>query len=105
MTKRDEISGNGRFDFYGGHYGRLHGELAAEVRREVYGEDLGQTGWRTAPSRLRSPAIFVSDRTAVCSTSPAVLAARRSRVESTPALCSPEGVAAGRATRMRRRAR
>ena len=48
MTGRDEIGGNGRFDFYGGHYGRFHGELAAEVRREVYGEDLGQTGWRTA---------------------------------------------------------
>jgi SAM-dependent methyltransferase len=48
MTGRDEIGGNGRFDFYGGHYGRFHGELATEVRREVYGEDLGQTGWRTA---------------------------------------------------------
>jgi hypothetical protein len=48
MTGRGEISGNERFDFYGGHYGRFHGELAAEVRCEVYGEDLGQTGWRTA---------------------------------------------------------
>jgi SAM-dependent methyltransferase len=48
MTGRGEISGNERFNFYGGHYGRFHGELAAEVRCEVYGEDLGQTGWRTA---------------------------------------------------------
>jgi SAM-dependent methyltransferase len=48
MTKQDKISGNERFDFYGGHYGRFDSKLAAEVRREVYGEDLGQTGWRTA---------------------------------------------------------
>ena len=36
------------FDFYGTHYGRFGSRLAAAVRREVYGEDLGQTGWRTA---------------------------------------------------------
>ena len=48
MNGQDEISGNERFDFYGGHYGRFDSKLAAEVRREVYGEDLGQTGWRTA---------------------------------------------------------
>jgi SAM-dependent methyltransferase len=48
MTVQEEISGNGHFDFYAAHYGRFHGKLAAEVRREVYGEDLGQTGWRTA---------------------------------------------------------
>jgi SAM-dependent methyltransferase len=48
MTGRGEIRGNERFDFYGGHYGRFTAELAAEVRSEVYGEDLGQTGWRTA---------------------------------------------------------
>jgi SAM-dependent methyltransferase len=48
MTVQEGISGNERFDFYGGHYGRFNGELAAEVRCEAYGEDLGQTGWRTA---------------------------------------------------------
>lgn len=48
MIGQNEIRGNERFDFYGGHYGRFNAELAAEVRREVYGEDLGQTGWRTA---------------------------------------------------------
>jgi SAM-dependent methyltransferase len=48
MDGQNEIRGNERFDFYGGHYGRFHDELAAEVRCEVYGEDLGQTGWRTA---------------------------------------------------------
>lgn len=37
----------GRFDFYGAHYGRFGSDLAAALRREVYGEDLGQTGWRT----------------------------------------------------------
>jgi hypothetical protein len=48
MIVQEEISGNGHFDFYAGHYGRFDGKLAAEVRREVYGDDLGQTGWRTA---------------------------------------------------------
>jgi SAM-dependent methyltransferase len=36
------------FDFYGPQYSRFHGALAAELRREVYGEDIGQQGWRTA---------------------------------------------------------
>ena len=48
MNRQDEISAKDRFDFYGGHYGRFDSKLAAEVRREVYDEDLGQTGWRTA---------------------------------------------------------
>jgi SAM-dependent methyltransferase len=48
MSEQDRISANERFDFYGGHYGRFDSTLAAEVRREVYGQDLGQTGWRTA---------------------------------------------------------
>jgi SAM-dependent methyltransferase len=48
MTGRDKISGSERFDFYRGHYGRFNAALAAEVRSEVYGEDFGQTGWRTA---------------------------------------------------------
>jgi SAM-dependent methyltransferase len=48
MTGQDEIIAQERFDFYSGHYRRFNSKLAAEVRREVYGEDLGQTGWRTA---------------------------------------------------------
>lgn len=37
-----------RFDFYRAQYERFGGPLAAEMRREVYGEDLGQQGWRNA---------------------------------------------------------
>jgi SAM-dependent methyltransferase len=48
MNGQDEIIASECFDFYGGHYGHFDSNLAAEVRREVYGEDLGQTGWRTA---------------------------------------------------------
>jgi SAM-dependent methyltransferase len=48
MTIHEEIRGSGHFDFYAGHYGRFDEKLAAEVRREAYGEDFGQTGWRTA---------------------------------------------------------
>jgi hypothetical protein len=48
LSRTDKAWGNERFDFHVGHYGHFNGELAAEVRCEVYGEDLGQTGWRTA---------------------------------------------------------
>jgi SAM-dependent methyltransferase len=36
------------FNFYGPQYARFDSSLAAELRREVYGEDIGQQGWRTA---------------------------------------------------------
>src|SRR5262245_39907851 len=36
-----------RFEFYSAQYGRFGTDIAAEIRREVYGEDLGQQGWRT----------------------------------------------------------
>jgi SAM-dependent methyltransferase len=35
------------FDFYGPQYARFDSALAAEMRREVYGDDIGQQGWRT----------------------------------------------------------
>ncbi len=38
----------GGFDFYGPQYARFDNQLAAGLRREVYGEDIGQQGWRTA---------------------------------------------------------
>jgi SAM-dependent methyltransferase len=38
----------GPFDFYAAHYARFDSALSAALRHEVYGEDLGQTGWRTA---------------------------------------------------------
>ena len=45
-AKEEEREGDGS-DFYSAHYARFESRLAAETRREVYGEDLGQTGWRT----------------------------------------------------------
>ena len=39
---------NPRFNFYGPQYARFGSALSAELRREVYGEDIGQQGWRTA---------------------------------------------------------
>ena len=45
---QDEARASGGFDFYGPQYGRFASDLAAEIRREVYGEDIGQQGWRTA---------------------------------------------------------
>ena len=45
---QEEGHPRGGFDFYGPQYARFDSELAAEIRREVYGEDIGQQGWRTA---------------------------------------------------------
>jgi SAM-dependent methyltransferase len=39
---------NAGFDFYGPQYSRFDSPIAAEIRREVYGEDIGQQGWRTS---------------------------------------------------------
>ncbi len=47
MSARQEAGANGTFDFYGPQYARFGAALASELRREVYGEDLGQQGWRT----------------------------------------------------------
>jgi SAM-dependent methyltransferase len=43
-----DLAANGRFDFYGAHYGRFGSGLMAALRCHVYSEDLGQTGWRSA---------------------------------------------------------
>jgi len=48
MTGRDEGRASGGFNFYGPQYARFDSQLAAELRREVYGEEDGQQGWRTA---------------------------------------------------------
>jgi SAM-dependent methyltransferase len=44
MTKHHQ----GRTDYYNVQYARFGSELAAELRREIFGEDIGQEGWRTA---------------------------------------------------------
>ena len=41
------------FDFYGTQYSRFATPLAARMRREVYGEDLGQQGWRTVAEQAQ----------------------------------------------------
>jgi SAM-dependent methyltransferase len=46
------------FDFYGAHYRRFGSDRAAALRREIYGEDLGQTGWRTAAEQAEIAALL-----------------------------------------------
>jgi SAM-dependent methyltransferase len=48
MSQQDEGSAGGRSDYYSTRYARFGDDLAAEMRREVFGEDLGQSGWTTA---------------------------------------------------------
>ena len=47
MTGKTQDGAGDRYAFYSAQYARFGSRLAAEVRREVYGEDLGQLGWRT----------------------------------------------------------
>ncbi len=35
------------YDFYARQYERFNAPLAAEIRAEIYGEDIGQQGWRS----------------------------------------------------------
>ena len=46
MSGTPESQPADRFDFYAAQYSRFESEVAAEIRREVYGEDMGQQGWR-----------------------------------------------------------
>jgi len=48
MSTQQEAVTDGTFDFYGPQYSRFGSTLASDLRREVYGEYLGQQGWRTA---------------------------------------------------------
>lgn len=40
-------------EFYAHHYARFATDLSALIRREAYGEDLGQTSWRTLDEQAR----------------------------------------------------
>ena len=48
MSVQQEDRESGGFNFYGPQYARFGTARAIEMRREVYGEDIGQQGWRTA---------------------------------------------------------
>jgi SAM-dependent methyltransferase len=47
MSDTRESQSADRFEFYAPQYSRFESEAAAEARREVYGEDMGQQGWRS----------------------------------------------------------
>ena len=47
MSVTPKSQSAGRFDFYAAQYSRFESEAATEIRREVYGEDMGQQGWRS----------------------------------------------------------
>jgi Cyclopropane fatty acid synthase and related methyltransferases len=43
----------GRTDFYTVKYTSFRSDVATELRREVFGEDIGQQGWRTAAEQAK----------------------------------------------------
>jgi SAM-dependent methyltransferase len=53
MSASREAYAESGYDFYGPHYRRFASNVSARIRSEVYGEDLGQTGWRTAAEQRR----------------------------------------------------
>lgn len=53
MVTQSEEQDSARFEFYTAQYARFAGSLARQMRREVYGEDLGQQGWRTIDEQNR----------------------------------------------------
>jgi cyclopropane fatty-acyl-phospholipid synthase-like methyltransferase len=48
--------------FYGPQYSRFGSDLAIELRREVYGEDLGQQGWRSLAEQADIARLLGLDR-------------------------------------------
>ena len=44
----NEADESGRVDHYGAGYGGFASKVYGEVRAEMYGDDIGQTGWLTA---------------------------------------------------------
>jgi SAM-dependent methyltransferase len=103
MTENPETDADaGPFDFYAAHYARFDSALSAALRREVYGEDLGQTGWRTAAEQtdiaqwLRlGPGVRLLD---VCcgSGGPSLALAERTGCHVTGLDAEPVGVARAR---------
>ena len=90
MSTQDEGHESGGFNFYGPQYARFGSGLAAELRREVYGEDLGQQGWRTAAEQAEIAQMMgPRTRTPMSSTLPAARAAPRWRWSSAPDANSP----------------
>ena len=61
MPTQDDGRVSGGSSFYGLRYARFGSTLAAELRREVYGEDLGQLGWRTAPEQAEIAELLAID--------------------------------------------
>src|SRR4029453_17936334 len=48
MTDHNE----GHSDYYSLKYGSFGSDVATELRREVFGEDIGQEGWRTTAEQV-----------------------------------------------------
>lgn len=63
MISPEATSEARRFDFYRAQYDRFGGALAAEMRQEVYGEDLGQQGWRNAVEEVEIASFLRLDPT------------------------------------------
>ena len=103
MTGQTETSDAGPFDFYAAHFARFDSALARALRLEVYGEDLGQTGWRTGAEQVEiaewlrlGPGVRLLD---VCcgSGGPSLALAVRTGCHVTGLDVEPVGVARARA--------
>lgn len=103
MAETKEACDAGPFDFYAAHYARFDSALSAALRRKVYGEDLGQTGWRTAAEQAEiaqwlglAPGVRLLD---VCcgSGGPSLVLAERTGCQVTGLDVEPVGVTRAKA--------
>ena len=108
MAETTDSTEAGPFDFYAAHYARFDSALSAALRCHVYGEDLGQTGWRTAAEQQEiarwlqlAPGVRLLD---VCcgSGGPSLALAERAGCHVTGLDVEPVGVARARTAAARR---
>ncbi len=99
MAFPDPPPTSGGFDFYGAQYSRFASPLAARMRGEVYGEDIGQQGWRTGAEQAEiadllglGPETHVLD-VACGAGGPSLALVERTRCQLTGLDAEPAGIA------------
>lgn len=99
MEDADDLGIRRNFDFYGPQYRRFDTELSIGLRREVYGEDIGQQGWRSVVEQndiarlLRAgPGVHILD-IACGSGGPSVALAEKTGCRVTGIDVEPAGIA------------
>ena len=79
MSTIDEGHRADRSEFYAAQYAQFESEVTSDIRREVYGEDIGQQGWRSFDEQTLIANLILESLLPTCLTSPAAPAVLLSR--------------------------